>query len=79
MILFTLGCIAYLAIAAVVWYHTITKGYETKSTPKEKWNDLVQLIKLDPVRAINLTFLSLFWISWAAAIMYWAWQDGRKS
>lgn len=66
--------ILYLVVAVVVWYNMMLMCHDPKSTFKENLRSLVEKVKMAPDVALNLAFISFFWFSAAAVVLYYAWK-----
>lgn len=66
--------ILYLVIAVVVWYNMMLMCHDLKTTFKENLRGLFEKVKMAPADALNLAFISFFWIGAAAVVLYYAWK-----
>ena len=66
--------ILYLVVAVVVWYNMMLMCHDPKSTFKENLRSLVEKVKMAPDVALNLAFISFFWFSAAAVVLYYTWK-----
>ena len=66
--------ILYLVIAVVVWYNMMLMCHDPKNTFKENLRGLFEKVKMAPDVALNLAFISFFWIVAAAVVLYYAWK-----
>lgn len=66
--------ILYLVVAVVVWYNMMLMCHDPKSNFKENLRSLVEKVKMASDVALNLAFISFFWIGTAAVVLHYAWK-----